>query len=94
MIASAVKVDEYQAAFGQHIRCIRRTRAVSQEEVAHRAGVHVTYLSGIERGVRNPSLKNIRAIAQALGVGVAELFAFEEEGGFIHRLADKESDNG
>ena len=63
-----VKLDAYQATFGQHIRYLRRLRSLTQEEVAHRAGVHVTYLSGIERGVRNPSLKNIRAIAEALGV--------------------------
>ena len=51
---------------------------LSQEEVSHRAGVHVTYLSGIERGQRNPSLKNIRRIAMALGVTAKELFVFEE----------------
>ena len=50
---------------------------MSQEEVAHLTGLHVTYLSGIERGKRNPSLKNIRRVAVALGVGVEELFSFE-----------------
>ena len=68
---------EYQAAFGRHVRELRLRARETQEEVAHRAGVHVTYLSGIERGVRNPSLKNIRAIAQALDVETGELFAFE-----------------
>lgn len=58
---------------------MRSLRGATQEEVAHRAGVHVTYLSGIERGVRNPSLKNIRAIAKALEVDTADLFAFETE---------------
>ncbi len=52
-------------------------RGSTQEEVAHRAGVHVTYLSGIERGLRNPSLKNIRAIARALDTSTADLFSFE-----------------
>ena len=70
-------MDAYKATFGQHIRYLRRLRSLTQEEVAHRAGVHVTYLSGIERGVRNPSLKNIRAIAEALGVPMWELFAPE-----------------
>lgn len=51
---------------------------LSQEEVSHRAGIHVTYLSGIERGQRNPSLENIRRIAMALGVPAKELFVFEE----------------
>ena len=56
---------------------MRMRRGATQEDVAHRAGVHVTYLSGIERGVRNPSLRNIHAIAEALDANTAELFAFE-----------------
>ena len=47
--------------------------------MAHRAGVHVTYVSGIERGLRNPSLKNIRQLAKAMGVNTAGLFSFESE---------------
>ncbi len=69
----------YQSAFGNHIRAMRLRRGETQEDVADRAGVHVTYLSGIERGVRNPSLRNILALAKALGVDTAELFAFELE---------------
>ncbi len=56
---------------------MRTQRGFTQEEVAHRAGLHVTYLSGIERGLRNLSLKNIRAIAKAMDVNTADLFAFE-----------------
>ena len=58
---------------------MRTRRKLTQEEMAHRAGIHVTYLSGIERGLRNPSLKNIRAMARALGVSVGDLFSFEDE---------------
>ena len=72
-------MDAYQAAFGRHIRYIRTLQGSTQEEVAHRAGVHVTYLSGIERGQRNPSLKNIRAIAKAMDINTADLFSFELE---------------
>ena len=64
-------------AFGEQVRFLRGQRKLTQEEVAHRADIHVTYLSGVERGVRNPSLKNIRAIAGALDVLVSDLFAFE-----------------
>lgn len=64
--------------FGTHLRTLRLKAGFSQEEVAHRAGIHVTYLSGIERGLRNPALRNIRRIAQALGLPVKELFSFEE----------------
>lgn len=70
-------MDAYQLAFGRHIRSLRTLDSLTQEEVAYRAGIHVTYLSGVERGVRNPSLKSIRAIASALGVRVGDLFAFE-----------------
>ena len=67
----------YQQAFGLRIRQLRDQQGYTQEELAHRAGIHVTYLSGIERGVRNPSLKSIRALARALGVRVGKLFTFE-----------------
>ena len=70
-------MDAYQQDFGRRIRRLRQQRGCTQEELAFRAGIHTTYLSGIERGVRNPSLKNIRAIAAALGVPVTALFAFE-----------------
>ena len=75
-----MNVDDYQTAFGLHLRRMRVQRGTTQEEVAFRAGIHVTYLSGIERGARNPSLKNIRAIAKALDVNTSELFTFELEG--------------
>ena len=71
-------MDAYHVTFGKHIRFLRERDGLTQEEVAHRAGIHVTYLSGVERGVRNPSLKNIRAIAGALGVSTSELFTFEQ----------------
>ncbi len=69
-------MNSYQIAFGQRVRQLRLDRGVTQEEVAHRAGIHVTYLSGIERGVRNPSLTSIYALAAALEVPVSQLFAF------------------
>ncbi len=51
---------------------------LSQEELAFKAGVYRTYLGGIERGERNPALKNIDLIANALGISLAELFLFRE----------------
>ena len=73
-----VAMDNFSAAFGIHLRSLRRRLGLTQEEVAHRAGIHVTYLSGIERGKRNPTLKNINRVASALGVPMAELFGFED----------------
>lgn len=62
--------------FGERVRELRQAKGLSQEELAFKSGVHRTYLGGIERGERNPSLKNISAIAEALGVKLSELFAF------------------
>jgi len=64
--------------FGARVRELRAKKGYSQEELAFRAGVHRTYLGGIERGERNPSLENISAIAQALGVEIAILFNSEK----------------
>ena len=70
-------MESFQKAFGRHIRELRDQQGYTQEEFAHRAGMHVTYVSGIERGVRNPSLTKIHQLAIALGMTVGELFNFE-----------------
>lgn len=54
-------------------------KGLSQEELAFRAKVHRTYLGSIERGERNPALKNIAAIAKALDVSLSELFSYDRE---------------
>ena len=60
--------------FGKRIRELRIARAYTQEAFAERCGFDRTYISGIERGVRNPSLDAIEILAKTLGVSVAELF--------------------
>ena len=65
-------------AFGSHLQSLRKKIGLSQEETADRAGIHVTYLSGIERGHRNPSIRNVRRLAKALGIPTKELFYFKE----------------
>lgn len=62
------------AAFGDAIRSIRKQRDISQERLALMCGLDRTYISGIERGTRNPSLTNILKIAAALDVDPAEIF--------------------
>ena len=70
-------MSSYQENFGQHLRRLRDEQGFTQEQLASLARIHVTYLSGIERGVRNPSLRTLRALARALGVRVGNLFTFE-----------------
>ena len=63
-----------QSRVSKNVQRIRREKGLSQEEVAHRANVHQTYLSGVETGKRNPSILVVDRIAKALGVDVSEIF--------------------
>jgi len=60
--------------FGRAIRRIREEQEINQEEAAERCGLHRTYYSGIERGVRNVSLVNIERVAKGLRTSLAKLF--------------------
>jgi transcriptional regulator with XRE-family HTH domain len=60
--------------FGRAIRRIREEQEINQEEAAERCGLHRTYYSGIERGVRNVSLVNIEKISKGLKTGLPDLF--------------------
>jgi transcriptional regulator with XRE-family HTH domain len=61
--------------FGRAIRRIREEQEINQEEAAERCGLHRTYYSGIERGVRNVSLVNIEKVAKGLKTDLPELFS-------------------
>ena len=63
--------------FGERIRKLRKEKDISQEELAHQAGLHRTYIGMIERAEKNITLLNIEKIANALGVTVKQIF--EEE---------------
>ncbi len=60
--------------FGRAIRRIREEQGINQEEAAERCGLHRTYYSGLERGVRNVSLLNIERVAKGLKTPLPELF--------------------
>jgi transcriptional regulator with XRE-family HTH domain len=70
-------MKKIEKQFGNRVRELRLNIGLSQEELAFKAGVHRTYLGGIERGERNPSLKNIAAIAKALHITLSDLFSFK-----------------
>jgi transcriptional regulator with XRE-family HTH domain len=65
-------------AFGKRVRELRTQAGLSQEQLGDRSGLHRTYVGGIERGERNPSLFIIKKIADALGVSLGELFSYDE----------------
>ena len=64
---------DVRARVGLNVQQARRERGLSQEELAHRAAVHQTYLSGVERGTRNPTVMVLDKIARALGLDPADL---------------------
>ena len=58
---------------GLNVRRAREAKQLTQEKLAERAGLDPTYISGIERGLRNPGIKNVARLAKALGLTTAEL---------------------
>ncbi|ALP99778.1 XRE family transcriptional regulator [Salmonella enterica subsp. enterica serovar Typhimurium] len=62
---------------GNRIRELRRETGLSQEDFADKCGIDRSYMSGIERGVRNPTLEILWAISGGLGLDLSQLFMFE-----------------
>jgi transcriptional regulator with XRE-family HTH domain len=61
--------------FGRVIRRVRENQEINQEEAAERCGLHRTYYSGIERGLRNVSLVNLEKIAKGFKKSLSDLFS-------------------
>jgi transcriptional regulator with XRE-family HTH domain len=79
--AWSAELDDYSGMaldirirFGRAIRRIREEQGINQEEAADRCGLHRTYYSGVERGVRNLSLVNVEKVAKGLEKSLPELF--------------------
>jgi transcriptional regulator with XRE-family HTH domain len=58
---------------GANARAAREAMSLSQEEIAHRAQMHVTYLSGVENGKRNPTILILGRLAGALETSASKL---------------------
>lgn len=68
----------HRVAFGERLRELRQERGLSQEGFAHHVGLDRTYVSGLERGRRNPTLDVIVKLAEALEVQPAALLERRE----------------
>lgn len=68
------KTDLVAKALGKRVRALRTAREWSQERLAEESGMHRTYMWGIEQGTRNPSLRHLARLADALGVPLNSLF--------------------
>lgn len=68
---------DWRAVVGTNIRRLRQERGLTQEQLAHEAQLDLTYVGGIERGRRNPSLLVMARLAEALQASVADLVRAE-----------------
>jgi transcriptional regulator with XRE-family HTH domain len=66
---------EVRQRVAQKIKALRGAQGISQEELADRAGLHRTYISGVERAVRNPTLTVLEKIARALRTPLSDIVA-------------------
>lgn len=64
--------------FGKNVKKYRLQSKLSQEKLGELTGLHRTYISDIERGLRSISLNNIEKLSKALNVEIYKLFIFEE----------------
>ncbi len=64
----------WEEVVGRRVRVLRKAKGLSQEALAHEAGMAMRYLAGIERGEENPSLAFLVRLAEALGIEPGSLF--------------------
>ncbi|CAA2142217.1 helix-turn-helix domain-containing protein [Hyphomicrobium sp. ghe19] len=72
-MAPFLGVMDVRRRVGINLKKFREERGFSQEAFADHCGLHRTYISGIERGVRNPTVLIVEKIAKALKISAAEL---------------------
>jgi transcriptional regulator with XRE-family HTH domain len=72
---------DWRAVVGGNVRRLRLQRGLTQEQLAFEAQLDLTYVGGIERGRRNPSLLVLVRIADVLGLAPAELLQRHDFGG-------------
>lgn len=72
--------EHWKRALGRQLRRLRRSQGLTQHELGERAGLHMNYISDVERGKRNPSLTALCRLAWGLGVKVKDLVSEIDEG--------------
>jgi transcriptional regulator with XRE-family HTH domain len=74
------RVEDLPKRFAELVRRLRLEAALSQEDLAAKAGLHPTYISRLERGLRAPSLVVVAQLAEALSKSLSELMLELERG--------------
>lgn len=73
------KCMDIRKIIGHNVRRLREKYSMSQDDLAYRSGLHRTYISGIERGIRNPTASTLEILATALSATVADLISEHSE---------------
>jgi transcriptional regulator with XRE-family HTH domain len=79
-------LETLRSSVGKALRFLRDDAEMSQEEVSEKSGIHPTYISRLEKGKGNPTLRTLESLAKGLGVesadilNLAEVFAKERGG--------------
>jgi transcriptional regulator with XRE-family HTH domain len=69
-------MNDILSRFGLRLKELRHERGLTQEQFAELCGLHKNYIGMVERGERNPSLKNIEVIANAFDIPISKLMEF------------------
>jgi len=92
MPIKAPKAIDPQKIFGNSVKVARNLLGMSQETLADLSGLHRTYISDVERGSRNPSLKTIIRLAHSLEVSISTLFPLELQHWKTHGVRDQDQE--
>ena len=71
-------MDSFDKALGQVIAAERKRLGLTQEALADACGIHTTYVSQLERGLKSPTIRTLRAVARAIGVSAPNLLSRAE----------------
>lgn len=66
--------QEFLEAFGRNLRLLRKSKGLTQEQLANEIDVEISQISRIERGVINTSISNLNSISKALNIKISDLF--------------------
>lgn len=78
--------SDVKVLVGKRVKSLRKGSRLTQEQLAEKANLHAKYISSLECGRENPTLDVFFKISKALGVEVADIFAFEHENGNAKEL--------
>ncbi len=73
-------MTSFDKALGQVIAAERKRSGLTQETLADACGIHTTYVSQLERGLKSPTVRVLRQIAKALNASTSDLLAKAERG--------------